>query len=918
MRALWPQAKVLDSTLKVSIGEIRKVLGDRATQSQFIETVGTKGYRFIAPISLRLAGNATGSSFSPVVGRASELERLRHHLELANQGKRQLVFVTGEPGIGKTTLVEIFAKNLAANDAITTARGQCIEQYGAGEAYMPILDAVERMCQGSNGDSRVALLRRYAPSWLVNLPDLVSAEERSELQRQSIGITPERRSREIAAFLEALAKEQTVILALEDLHWLDPSSMALISFIACRREAARLMLIGTYRGGEVDRRDHPLKSLKADLELHHYCHHIALRGLSPSAVHEYLTARFETPRVSDRLLSIIYKRSEGNPLFMVNITDYWTNCDGIIRRDNSIEPGTAIDELVTPNTIHQLIERQLDTLPAADQELLKTAGVAGMTFSTAAVAAGLGVSIEEIEIRCDRVAQQEQFLQREGTTRWPDGTVGARYGFTHALYQNVIYESVPASRRARLHQSIGERLEVGYRGSTEDVAAELALHFENAGDYHRAVKYLLASAQIATRQNAYLEAIAYCDGGLARLKSLPKAAQRDELEMSFQLLAGVSLASSKGYASPQAELALGKARRLSLRVSNDFLLFQTLAGLWTYHLLRGELRESLKIAMEMIAIAQRTGNWSFLLTAHMVAGCSRFYLGDLARAQKYFDQSISQYDLERFVATASVYCWDPGITAACYDAMSLWLLGYPVRAEQQAQKALDFARELSSPFHHAVANGMLAMYYAYRRDADATLAAAQTTIAISIENGFSHWVACGTTLKGWAMVRKGNQKEGMIDLTEGIAKWQSTGAQMLVPTYRLLQAEAHLAARDGQKALTLFEQCVAMSQKNHESYYDSELHRLRGEIRLLSKRSIANLLNRQEAEADFLQAIRTAKSQKAKSLELRATTSLCRLWQETGKGKEAKRMLANIYSWFTEGLDTPDLKAAKELLDELR
>lgn len=215
MRALWPQAKVLDATLKVSIGEIRKVLGDHATQSKFIETVGTKGYRFIAPISLRLSGSATGSSFSPVVGRATELERLRHHLGLANQGKRQLVFVTGEPGIGKTTLVELFAKNLATNGAIITARGQCIEQYGAGEAYMPIIDAVERMCQGSNGDSRVSLLRRYAPSWLVNLHELVSAEDRSELQRQSIGITPERRLREIAAFLEALAKDQTVILALQ-------------------------------------------------------------------------------------------------------------------------------------------------------------------------------------------------------------------------------------------------------------------------------------------------------------------------------------------------------------------------------------------------------------------------------------------------------------------------------------------------------------------------------------------------------------------------------------------------------------------------------------------------------------------------------------------------------------------------------
>jgi predicted ATPase len=918
MRALWPQAKVLDATLKVSIGEIRKALGDSATQSQFIETVGTKGYRFIAPISLRLSGNATGNSFAPVVGRASELERLRTHLELANQGKRQLVFVTGEPGIGKTTLVEIFAKDLATNDAIITARGQCIEQYGAGEAYMPIIDAVERMCQGSNGHSRVALLRRYAPSWLVNLHALVSAKERSELQRQSIGITPERRLRELAAFLEVLAKDQTVILALEDLHWLDPSSLALISFIARRHEPARLMLIGTYRAGEVERTDHPLKKLKAELELHHYCHHIALRGLSPRAVHEYLTARFETPRVSDRLLSIIYSHSEGNPLFMVNITDYLTNRDGIIRRDNSIEPGTAIDELVTPNTIHQLIERQLDNLPAADQELLKAASVAGMNFSTAAVAARLGVSMEQIEIRFDRLVKQEQFLQREGTNRWPDGTVGARYGFAHALYQNVIYESVLASRKARLHQSIGERLEVGYRGGTEEVAAELALHFEHAGDYHRAVQYLHQAAQEAVRRSGYQEAINYATTGLSLLRHLEPSSQKAEWELSLDLLLGVCFSTAKGYAAAEANEAFSKVRAFSGKVGNQSLLCQSLAGLWSFHFVRGELETALELATDLYKLARRGSNPMSLVNGHMAAGIALFYLADFTAAKAHLEKACSHYDLASHRVQMSSMGWDLGIPAFCYRAKTLWMLGYPEKDTEHAQKALAFAEELSSPFHWGLANSLLSTYHTYRGEHNRALHHATATVEVCQEHGFNHWLASGTIFKGWALARQGDLETGIAYLQDGLDRWKRMGAEMGLSTFLALLAEAYLESEQIPKCLASIEEGLAISAKNKECYYDAELYRLRGEAILKVKNRKLRLQNAQEADSYLLRAVAIAHGQKAKSLELRATTSLCRLWQKTGKEKEAKRMLAKAYSWFTEGFDTPDLREARALLDTLQ
>jgi predicted ATPase len=296
------------------------------------------------------------------------------------------------------------------------------------------------------------------------LPAVITGEERAELERQSVGIAPERRLRELGAFLEEIAREQTLLLILEDLHWLDPSSLALISFLARRREAAQLMLIGTYRAGEVERLNHPLKAVAAELELHNFCVRLPLKALSRAAVNEYLAARFETATVSSSVLSTVYERSEGNPLFMVNVTDYLLSQDAIVRENGSV---TLSRETcgATPTTIGQLIDRQFEMLAYEDRELLEVASVAGMSFSVAALAAGVEKSVEEVETRCERLAEHEQFLQQSGTTRWPDGTITSR--------------------------------------CTEDVAGELAVHFEHAGNYSRAVRYLVQATHKTMRQSGY-------------------------------------------------------------------------------------------------------------------------------------------------------------------------------------------------------------------------------------------------------------------------------------------------------------------------------------------------------------------------------------------------------------------------------
>jgi DNA-binding winged helix-turn-helix (wHTH) protein/predicted ATPase len=912
MSAAWPRAKVVDAALRISIQEIRKALGDGSAAPRFIETVGKQGYRFIAPVSLRLP-EAGRESFLPFVGRAAELDTLRHHLETAASGKRQVVFVTGEPGIGKTTLLEAFTSSLSIN-GILAAHGQCIEQYGAGEAYMPMLDALERLCGGPGGEKAVDLMRRYAPSWLVNMPGLVDAAEHAELERQTAGIPAERRLREIAAFLETMASEQTVVLILEDLHWLDPSTLALISFLARRREAARLMLIGTYRAGEVESQNRPLKGVKEELELHNCCSELSLKLLGRSAVGEYLAARFETPLVSNKVTSAIYKHSEGNPLFMVNMTDYLLTEEAIVQQNGSVELGQQVEKQ-TPNTIRQLIERQFERLAREDQELLEIASVCGMSFSAAVVAGMLGKPVEEVEKQCDQLVELEHFLQRTGSNRWPDGTVSSQYSFIHVLYENVIYERIGESRKNRLHQAIGERLEAGYKNATEEIAAELATHFERGGDYQRAVRYLLQAAEKALHRSAYPETIDYCRTALSQNQSSKKDRNSDEIEMRLHFLLGVALTSSKGYTATEARESYSQAQAISQHIGNKIVLFQTLTGLWSFHLLRGDVRNALKLAARMLKLARSARNADFMLEALMTTGVALFYRGHIQSSQRHLQSAIPYYDVQRPGISTSVFGYGVGVILRCYNARALWFLGFPDRAEKEIAKAVELAENLKSPSTSALCDGELALNYSYSNEPAKALQLARSSFDVSNEYGFQHWAMLAMSLKGFALCRQGQVKEGLSDLATGIAGWKAIGAGLALPTWLSFQAEGYLMIGKLTEGFDCTKEAIMISTHNQDNYYDAEFHRLKGELFLAKRNNDRRQI--QEAEACFHRAIQIARGQRAKSLELRAAMGLCRLWKQHGRKKEAQKMLQTIYGWFTEGFDTPDLKQAKALLDEL-
>jgi predicted ATPase/DNA-binding winged helix-turn-helix (wHTH) protein len=439
IEAIWPGTFVDDSALKVVVRQLRKALGDDPKHPRFIETAHRRGYRFIGAIAAPTTPAQTGhparlpSSLNAgpppqtVVGREEALTRMRTCLDKMLGGERQVLFVTGEAGIGKTALVDAFVQSPVFDGTTRTARGQCLEQYGTSEAYLPFLEAIGRLCRVY--PQIIDVLRTNAPMWLLQMPSLLSASDREVLSREMSGATHERMLREMAGALEALTADQPLVLILEDLHWSDYSTLDLISYLARQPQPAPLMLIGTYRTPELIARGHPLDAVKRELVAKQQCEELRLEDLSEEAVAKYLAVRFPGNLFPTKLATSIHQRTEGNPLFMINAVDYLVAEKLIDLREESFELVVDLEnvKLGVPDSIKQMIEKQIDHLDVVEQRTLEVASVAGAEFSIAAVAAVLEEDGSEVEARCHKLTRQHQFIREGDVVEIPEGAALTRY-----------------------------------------------------------------------------------------------------------------------------------------------------------------------------------------------------------------------------------------------------------------------------------------------------------------------------------------------------------------------------------------------------------------------------------------------------------------------------------------------------------
>jgi DNA-binding winged helix-turn-helix (wHTH) protein/tetratricopeptide (TPR) repeat protein len=530
LEALWPDIYINPEGLRRYIQEIRKALGDRPDKPVFIKTLLKRGYQFIAPVfeenTAQQPLDLTSEAAKKIVGRGQELYELDRCLGKAARGQRQMVFVTGELGIGKTTLVDEFQRRAAATAlSLRISRGQCVEGYGSQEAYYPMLEALGGLCRGSGRESLVQTLAEQAPTWLVQFPALLKQEHREMLQREILGATRERMMREIGEALETITSENPLLLVFEDLHWADHCTVDLLSALARRRTPAKLMVIGTYRPVDVIVSEHPVKVVKQDLLVHGLCGEIALEPLGEAEVAEYLAAEPSEGSLPNGLASLLFQRSEGNPLFMVTALDDMTERGLISRNKGSWQLGIALNEIQfeVPKSLQQIVEGQIERLSPEETRVLEVASLQSLTrFEVASGAAIIDLEPEVFEDVCETLSRRHRIVRSAGSTKLADGTVTACYEFVHVLYREVCYGRIAPGRRAQLHRRLGDWVEAHFEPLNE-AAIWLTDHFEQGGDWLRAIKYLHLAADTAGRRFEPRQAAEILKHALELVNKLPGA-----------------------------------------------------------------------------------------------------------------------------------------------------------------------------------------------------------------------------------------------------------------------------------------------------------------------------------------------------------------------------------------------------------
>jgi hypothetical protein len=685
-----------------------------------------------------------------IVGRDGELTQLRELFASVRERERRVVFVSGEAGIGKTAFVNKFVDSLG-RDGVRIARGQCVEQYGAGEPYMPVLEALTQLGRGAEGPHLLAILHRLAPAWLAQLPALLTVEERAQIHGETQGLTQQRMLREMAGTLAELAADEPLVILLEDLHWSDASTLDLIGAIARRTEPARLLILGTYRPVEMLAGDHPLRALKEELEVHRQCQELRLKLLNETAVATYLARRFaegkesailrftqndkkgllgngDAQRLDDegsstlsfrsersaerqegnpgsltQIVPLVYQRTEGNALFMVNVVDYL------------VAQGPQFDasKLEAPRNIRQMIERNLERLTTDDQAVLESASVVGAEFSAAAVAAALKRPAIEIDTCCSRLSRNEQFIQSQGQGRWPDGTLVTGYRFLHALYQEVLYDRVPVVSRAEAHRRIAVREESAYGERADEIAGELANHYSRARDNDKAVKYFQLAGERAAARGAMVEAAGQDSRALELLRETPASGARDRQELALQIGLGAALWGTKSWSHSEAHSTFTRAQELAEKLGETQQLISILFGLWGSAVTRGQISVSLEFAQRMLRIAESSDDRGLLCASHATLGYALSLAAKLADAQKHLELSSSYFDED----DSRKLTGDGGVLSAAGSPQLALFLGFPDRARRLIIDALRLADAARIPttwgsfyFTLAVSTGRYAMH----------------------------------------------------------------------------------------------------------------------------------------------------------------------------------------------------------------
>jgi DNA-binding winged helix-turn-helix (wHTH) protein/predicted ATPase len=912
---VWGSTHVTQSVLRGCIWELRQALGDTKARPHYIETVGQQGYRFCT--TTRLAGGAA-SLEAPFVGRQAELDTLQTALDHARRGVLQLVFVAGAPGVGKTALVRQFVSQGPTPTPRWVGSGQCIEHCGDGEAYLPLLEALGRVGRAPGDAPLVAALRRLAPTWIVHLPQLVEPDELDELQRQVQGMRTERMLREFVEALTVITQERLVVLVLEDLQWSDPATVETLAYLARRPEHLRLLVLGTYRPAEMIARGHPLRQTVQELVAHQLCQELQLELLTEDQVQAYVAQRLGAGAASAELGSMMYRRTEGNALFTVQLLDHLLQQGWLVDADGQwrLRDDIAAAETAIPDGLRALLLKQVEALDAPAQQVLAAASVSGMRFTTAAVAAMLQCTVEEVDTICDALTQQSTVIVAQELLTWPDGTVTGRYRFRHVMFSEVLYARLGMAQRARWHRLLGERIEAGYRGRARELAGALALHFERGQDLGRAVQYHRYAAEQGLRRSAYTEVLSHCHRGLELLATLPDSPERATLELGLRQVFSTALAATQGYTSEALADNLHRALTLCDATGATTALVPILISLTRLCMMRSDRPATERLLARQRTLLTQLHDTPSLVMLHTQLGTAETYRAAYTQAQAHQTHALQLYDAEKHRALAVQFGCDPAVVALGASGLRLWLTGWPDQAAAQTARALARAETLAHPLSLAIALTSVAKVQLGLGECSAACEAAQRLRTMGEEQGFQQYAALGMMTQGSVLAQRGEFASGCTLLTTGLAQYRQLGCQASLTFFLSFLAEAYL--RQGQVAagLAVVADALRLTATHFDRCWDAELHRQRGNLLLAQTAAPQHASGpvMTDAEACFQQALTLARQQGARALELRAAISLSHVWRAQGQHGAAHELVARCYDAFSEGFDTADLRTARDLL----
>lgn len=859
---------------------------------------------------------------TPLVGRDHEHGLLQERWERVKDGAGQVVLLCGEPGIGKSRLVEVL------KEAVEREGAPCLElrcsPYAQNSALQPVIEHLQRRLEFRLDDlpetnfeklqQALGYARFCQAETLPLLAALLSLPLPPEVP--PLTLSPQRQKEKtydaVVAWLCEEARDQAVAYAWEDLQWADPSTLELLAGFLEQVPTTRLLVVLTFR-----------PEFTPPWGARSYLSQLTLSRLGRGQVATMVEKVTGGKALPAEVVQQIVSKTDGVPLFVEELTKMVMESDLVREVEGHYELSQPLPPLAIPATLQDSLMARLDRL-ASVREIAQLGATIGREFNYDLLQAVSPLAENTLQQGLRQLVEVELIFQSGVPPH-------ARYLFKHALVQDTAYQSLLKSRRQQLHQQVAQVLVEQFPELVEAQPELVAHHYTEAGFSQHAIPYWHRAGQRAIERSANVEAVRHLSKGLTLLKTLPDTAECAQQELTLQLTLGALLLAVQGYGAPGVEQAYSRALELCRHLGEPTQRFAALGGLWQFFISRADYHKAYELAEESLTVAQHVQDPALRLGAYDMLGQTYYVLGEFVRARYHLEQGLALSDLQSLRSSAFLVGGEePGLACRGFAAFTLFHLGFPDRALQQIHEAFRLAQQLHSPFNSAWIFAIAAQLHQFRQEARIVQERAEALMALSTEHGFAEWLAMGTLLRGWARAAQGQTEAGLGEMCQGWEAYQATGTQLVQPYFLALLAEAYRAVRQPEEGLRMLTEALAAVDKTGERYYEAELYRLKGELTLQQssgQRLASRVASTQhpaprtpaaaEAEACFLKAIEIARKQSAKSLELRAVMSLSRLWQSQGKKDEAHAMLSEIYGWFTEGFDTKDLQEAKTLLGEL-